>query len=52
MAAVDFFLKQLDQDFSFTDCCSFLLMRELGLRDALTTDKHFTAAGFRALLAS
>jgi len=25
-------------------------MRELGLRDALTTDHHFTEAGFRALL--
>lgn len=51
MATVDFFLKHLDQDFSFTDCRSFLLMREHGLRDALTTDKHFTSAGFRALLA-
>jgi hypothetical protein len=26
------------------------VMRELSLRDALTTDHHFTEAGFRALL--
>ena len=50
-ATADFFLKHLDQDFSFTDCRSFVLMREYKLRDALTTDKHFTNAGFRALLA-
>jgi len=36
MATADFFLKQLDQDFSFADCRSFLLMREHRLRDALT----------------
>ena len=29
---------------------SFVVMRELGLRDALTTDKHFAEAGFRILL--
>ena len=51
-ATIDFFLKHLDQDFSFTDCRSFLLMREYRLRDALTTDRHFTSAGFRALLAT
>jgi uncharacterized protein len=49
-ATADFFLKHLNQHFSFTDCRSFLLMREYKLRDALTTDKQFTNAGFRALL--
>jgi hypothetical protein len=45
-----FFLKHRDQDWSFTDCFSFCVMRPLGIRDALTTDKHFRQAGFNPLL--
>jgi predicted nucleic acid-binding protein len=47
---VEFFRKHADQDWSFTDCLSFLMMRELELRDALTKDAHFEHAGFIALL--
>jgi predicted nucleic acid-binding protein len=35
-----------DKDFSFTDCTSFVVMRELRLRRVLTTDAHFRQAGF------
>jgi predicted nucleic acid-binding protein len=45
-----FFRKHADHDYSFTDCSSFVVMRELGLSDALTTDGHFVEAGFHALL--
>lgn len=45
-----FFSKHSDQDWSFTDCFSFVIMKELSIHDALTKDHHFTAAGFRALL--
>jgi predicted nucleic acid-binding protein len=45
-----FFLKHHDQDWSFTDCFSFRVMRALGLRDALTADVHFRHAGFNPLL--
>ena len=40
------FFRYRDKDFSFTDCTSFILMRELKLREALTTDHHFLQAGF------
>lgn len=45
-----FFRKHADHGYSFTDCTSFVVMRELGLRDVLTTDRHFTVAGFVPLL--
>jgi predicted nucleic acid-binding protein len=49
-AARTFMLKHLDQEFSFTDCASFVVMKELRLTDALATDKHFRIAGFNPLL--
>jgi uncharacterized protein len=48
--AKTFFRKHADHGYSFTDCTSFVVMRELKLTEALTTDKHFVAAGFRVVL--
>lgn len=45
------FLKVMDRGWSFTDCVSFDVMRELHLREALAKDVHFREAGFVALLA-
>jgi predicted nucleic acid-binding protein len=45
-----YFLKHADQAWSFTDCLSFLVMKQLRLRDALTKDEHFQQAGFNVLL--
>lgn len=39
-----------DKDWSLTDCISFVVMQEPGLKDALTGDHHFEQAGFKALL--
>ncbi len=50
-AARKFMLKHLDQEFSFTDCVSFVVMKELRLVEALATDNHFRIAGFNPLLA-
>ena len=49
-AAKAFFRKHSDHGYSFTDCTSFIVMRELKITDALTTDGHFAEAGFRPLL--
>ena len=40
------FVKHKDQDFSYTDCTSFSVMRRLGLETVLSTDHHFQQAGF------
>lgn len=49
-AGVDLYGRRSDKDWSLTDCISFAVMREHGLREALTADRHFTQAGFKALL--
>jgi len=40
-----------DKEWSLTDCISFTVMADEGLTEALTADRHFEQAGFRALLA-
>jgi uncharacterized protein len=49
-AAKLFVRRHADHEYSFTDCSSFVVMRELQLREALTSDGHFPQAGFEALL--
>jgi hypothetical protein len=49
-AAATLFRKHADRQWSFTDCVSFVTMRELRIRDAFTTDHHFKQAGFVPLL--
>src|SRR5216684_5405367 len=43
------FFQYRDNDFSFTDCTSFVVMRQIRLTHALTTDGHFRHAGFKML---
>jgi uncharacterized protein len=47
-----FFRKHADHSYSFTDCSSFVVMRELRLTDALTTDRHFREVGLQVLVGS
>jgi predicted nucleic acid-binding protein len=43
------FFQCRDKDFSFTGCTSVVIMRELRLTRAITTDAHFRQAGFQML---
>jgi hypothetical protein len=47
--AREWFFRWRDKNFSFTDCTSFVVMRERRLEKALTSDRHFTRAGFGRL---
>lgn len=48
--ALNLLLHRLDKAYSLCDAVSFVLMRERGIVDALTTDHHFEQEGFRRLL--
>lgn len=50
LASKQYFRKHSDHGYSFTDCTSFVVMDELEIRTALTTDRHFHEAGFEVLL--
>jgi uncharacterized protein len=48
--ALQLYKRSSDKGWSLTDCASFLVMEERGIRAALTHDQHFVQAGFDALL--
>jgi uncharacterized protein len=39
-----------DKEWGLTDCVSFMVMADRGIREALTADEHFQQAGFLPLL--
>jgi len=45
-AAWKLFVRRSDKHWSFTDCTSFVLMENLGIRKAVTFDANFQQAGF------
>jgi uncharacterized protein len=42
--------NRLDKGYSLTDCVSMNTMRQLGISEVLTHDRHFTQEGFMILL--
>ncbi len=48
--AINLYDSYSDKTWGLIDCISFVVMREKGVNIALTSDKHFIQAGFRALL--
>jgi len=49
-SGLDLFSRRSDKDWSLTDCISFLVMEEHGLKEAATLDRHFAQAGFDVLI--
>ncbi len=47
--ALDIFKKTSDSQWSFTDCTSFALMKDLSITEAFTFDNHFMQVGFQKL---
>lgn len=48
--AMEMLENRLDKSYSLCDAVSFVLMRERGMTQSLTTDKHFEQEGFIKLL--
>lgn len=48
---LDLFASRPDKEWSLTDCISFCVMKDAGIREALTGDRHFAQAGFVPLFA-
>jgi hypothetical protein len=46
---IELYRERPDKNWSLTDCLSFTVMKDNGLRVALTGDQHFEQAGFQAL---
>jgi predicted nucleic acid-binding protein len=47
---IELYEKRQDKAWGLTDCMSFTVMRDRGIRDALAHDRDFEQAGFNALL--
>ena len=48
---LELFAQRADKNWSLTDCISFIVMQEHDLKEALTEDRHFEQAGFKAIFA-
>jgi uncharacterized protein len=48
-AGLDLYRTRLDKGYSLTDCISMQTMRQRGITDVFTNDRHFEQEGFRAL---
>lgn len=47
----ELYRERPDKNWPLTDCISFVVMQDHELTEALTADRHFEQAGFKALLA-
>ena len=52
LRAFDLYRSRMDKTWGLVDCVSFVVMWDRGIEDALTNDRHFQQAGFRALMLS
>jgi len=48
--ALDLYADRPDKTWGLVGCASFVIMKDEGITDAFTTDRHFEQAGFNCLL--
>jgi predicted nucleic acid-binding protein len=48
--AFELYKSRSDKLWGLIDCVSFVVMRDLGITEALSADKHFEQAGFKVLM--
>jgi uncharacterized protein len=48
--AFELYKAYQDKDWGLVDCISFAVIKDRSIKDALTCDRHFIQAGFRALM--
>ena len=49
-AGLDLYGARLDKGYSLTDCVSMVVMRQAGIQEVLSHDRHFAQEGFNTLL--
>lgn len=49
LEAWEYFKRHSDKKYSFTDCTSFVLMKDMKVTKYLSFDEHFKQAGFSAI---
>jgi len=47
--AINLYEQRPDKGYSLVDCISMVIMKEMGISEVLTNDKHFTQEGFTIL---
>lgn len=50
LSALGLYEEKASEGYSFVDCISMMVMRDRGLTDVLTCDRHFAQEGFNILL--
>lgn len=50
--AIEMYASRVDKEWGLTDCLSFVVMEDHGVREALATNHHFEQAGFHIVLAA
>lgn len=46
IAGLELYRQRADKEYSLTDCISMQTMKQLGITEVLTHDRHFTQEGF------
>lgn len=49
LAGIELYRQRADKEYSLTDCISMQTMKQLGITEVLTHDRHFTQEGFNIL---